>query len=103
MSFVLIGTPPRPEVSQQLSVVKEGQNLTITCSVSSGELHSLAWFKDKEPVPKKHVLTLGSHSELRINNVSKSDAGNYECRAMDFGAGYWLKTATVKIDGTYLP
>lgn len=90
-----------PEVSQQLSVVKERESLTITCSVSGAETHSIAWFKDKKPVPKKHVFTSAFRSELKLDNVSKSDAGDYECRATDFGEGYWLKSATVKVEGKY--
>ena len=75
--------------------------MTITCSVYGGETHHIAWFKDKEPVPEKYVFKSALRSELRFDNVSKSDAKDYECRAMDFGVGYWLKTATVRVEGTY--
>lgn len=103
MSFVLIGTLPSPEVSQQVSVVKEGESVTIVCTVSGGKAQSIIWFKDKEAVPEKHVYSSTSRSILRLNNVSKSDGGDYECRATDFGVGYRLKTATVIVQGTFCP
>ena len=102
-SFVLVGTPPIPEVSQQISIVEEGKSLNITCSVSGGERHNISWFKNKEPLSQNLIFSSAYRSVLMLNNVSKSDAGDYECRAADFGDGYWLKTVTVILKGTYLP
>ncbi|XP_022801625.1 vascular endothelial growth factor receptor 2-like [Stylophora pistillata] len=96
----LRGKRPVPELSQQLSEVKEGDNLIITCSASGKESRDIAWFKNKTPVAEKNVLTSGFRSELKLYNVSSSDAGDYECRIMDFGVGYFTKTATVKVKGS---
>ena len=89
-------------VSPEFSVIKEGDNLVITCSVSGDkEKQSIAWFKDKKPVNDNMVVTSASRSLLRFNNVTKSDAGSYECRVMDFGVGYWMKSTTVKVQGRH--
>lgn len=93
----LRGKPPVPKLSQQNSEVEKGNNLTITCSVSGEESRDIAWFKNKVPVAEENVLTLGFRSQLKLYNVSSSDAGVYECRIMDFGVGYFVKTATVKV------
>ena len=87
-------------VSPEFSVVKQGDNLSIKCSVSGGkEIHSIGWYKDKTPVTDKTVVKSAFQSVLRLNNITKSDAGDYECRVTEFGVGYWLKSATVKIEG----
>ena len=91
------------ERSQQLSVVNKGESLNITCSVSGGEEHSISWFKNKEPVSVNLVFSSAFRSVLMLNNISKSDAGDYECRIMDFGDGYWQKTTTVMVKGKCLP
>jgi len=100
---VLLGTLPIPEVSQQFSVVEEGESLNITCSVSGGERHDISWFKNKEPVSENLVFSSAYRSVLMLSNASKSDEGDYECRATDYGDGYRLETATVVLKGTYLP
>ena len=84
-------------------MVEEGESLNITCSGSGGERHNIAWFKNKELVSESLVFSSAYRSVLMLDNVSKSDAGDYECRATDFGDGYWLKTATVILKSTYLP
>lgn len=100
ISFVLVGTPPIPVVSQQFSAVEEGESLNITCSVFAGGRHNIFWFKNKEPVPQNLVFSSAYRSVLMLDNASKSDAGDYECRTTDFGDGYWLKTVTVTLKGT---
>ena len=96
------GTPPIPVVSLVTPVVKEGDNLVIKCSVSKDkEIHTIEWYKGKKRVTRNVVVMSAFESMLRINNVTKSDAGDYECRVTDFGVGYWHKSASVNVEGKY--
>ena len=51
-------------------------------------------------MPQSLVFSSAYRSVLMLDNASKSDAGDYECRTTDFGDGYWLKTVTVTLKGT---
>ena len=87
-------------VSPEFPVLKEGNNLIVKCSVSKDkEIQTVGWYKDKKPVTNDVVAVSAFESELRINNATKSGAGVYECRVTDFGMGYWVKSATVKLEG----
>lgn len=94
------GEPPKPVVSPEHSVVKERNNINVTCSVSKGKkINSITWYKDKKLVPDEMVVTSSFKSILILTNVTHSDAGIYECRVVDFGAGYWFTPATIKVEG----
>ena len=87
-------------VSPEFPVLKEGNNLLIKCSFSKDkEIQTVGWYKDKKRVTKNVVVVSAFESVLRISNATKSDAGVYECRVTDFGVGYWVKSATVKVEG----
>lgn len=99
--FLFTGDPPIPVLSPEASVAKEGDTVVINCTVSvKTEIHSIEWFKDKKLVSNHAVDTSGTGSLLTLRNVTKSDAGEYECRVIDFGAGYWFKSAFVQVEGT---
>ena len=83
-------------MSAEHSVVQEGNNINVTCSVSKGKkINSITWYKDKKLVPDELVVTSSFKSILILTNVAHSDAGIYECRVVDFGAGYWFTPATI--------
>ena len=87
-------------MSAEHSVVQEGNNINVTCSVSKGKkINSITWYKDKKLVPDELVVTSSFKSILILTNVAHSDAGIYECRVVDFGVGYWFTPATIKVEG----
>lgn len=99
VSVPLKGDPPIPALSPEASVAKEGDTVVINCTVSvKTEIRSIEWFKDKKLVSNHAVDTSGTGSLLTLRNVTKSDAGEYECRVIDFGVGYWLKSAFVQVE-----
>lgn len=87
-------------MSAEHSVVQEGNNINVTCSVSKEKkINSITWYKDKKLVPDELVVTSSFKSILILTNVAHSDAGIYECRVVDFGVGYWFTPATIKVEG----
>lgn len=100
-NFLFAGDPPIPVLSSEASVAKEGDTVVINCTVSiATEIHKIGWYKDKKLVSNHAVDTPRTGSLLTLHNVTKSDAGDYECRVIDFGFGYWLKSASVQVKGT---
>lgn len=90
-------------MSPEHSVVKEGNEIKVTCSVSKEKkINSITWYKDKKLVPDEMVVTSSFKSILILTKVTHSDAGIYECRVVDFGAGYWFTPATIKVEGMIL-
>lgn len=87
-------------MSPKHSVVEVGNEINVTCSVSKEKkINSITWYKDKKLVPDELVVTSSFKSILILTNVTHSDAGIYECRVVDFGAGYWFTPATIKVEG----
>ncbi|KAH3692730.1 hypothetical protein DPMN_193884 [Dreissena polymorpha] len=65
---------------------KQGDRLTLSCAVSSGDLPIyISWTKDFKPIPPHigiSVETSGSYSSLlKIDDVSPLHDGNYTCHA----------------------
>ncbi|XP_055528766.1 protein vein [Wyeomyia smithii] len=79
------GKPPEiysisPNVTRQ-----EGKRVRLVCKVRGQPPPKVTWFKDKRSinrnVTKYAQVHLKKRSELIINSVIPSDAGEYECRA----------------------
>ncbi|XP_061428778.1 HEPACAM family member 2-like [Lethenteron reissneri] len=61
----------------------EGQNVSLSCSVSSGDEVSLAWSRGGEPalLPRRHLRFADNNATLAIDGLRADDAATYSCVA----------------------
>ena len=62
--------------------VKEGKNVTFSCSATANPSPTTSWFKDESPITNKSRISLSVDNKvLTITNVSRKDSGKYRCVA----------------------
>ena len=81
------GTSPTIQVPPQTITVGVGQEATLSCSASGDPIPSIQWFFNgvDELVTNADltVTSMSGSSTLTIHSVQMSNAGLYECRAVN--------------------
>ncbi|XP_075462446.1 sialic acid-binding Ig-like lectin 10 isoform X3 [Ascaphus truei] len=60
--------------------VKEGDSLTLNCSVDSNPQGNMNWKRGKKTLAR---LVSGNNLELQLGNITRSEANTYKCSAWD--------------------
>ncbi|XP_032827299.1 cell adhesion molecule CEACAM2-like [Petromyzon marinus] len=77
---VSLSPSPNPAASGAWA---EGQNVSLSCSVSSGDEVSLAWSRDGDPalLSRRHLRFADNNATLAIDGLQADDAATYACVA----------------------
>ena len=81
-----LDTPMIPLASANNTIIEEG-TLNLTCNSTSSESVRYNWL-----LPNKTTVT---SNILQINNISRTDAGNYSCTASSTVNSTTLTTSTI--------
>uniref|UniRef100_A0A3B1JHN2 Uncharacterized protein n=1 Tax=Astyanax mexicanus TaxID=7994 RepID=A0A3B1JHN2_ASTMX len=97
--------PPTFITTLTPTAVGEGERLSLSCNVTGSPPLNIQWMKDRREVTSsattKITFTDGAAS-LVIDKASKTDAGDYLCKASNSAGSTFSKTK-VTIKGTLLP
>lgn len=101
---VFLFTAP-PEITPfYFSELVEGSRVQVACTVHQGDPPlNVTWLKDGGPVRRGTVTPFNAYSAiLTVNNVSRSDTGDYTCVAANpvHSAAF---TAHLNVNGTRRP
>ncbi|XP_072943261.1 hemolin-like [Epargyreus clarus] len=97
MHLNVVSSPRYEEEPADLVQAKEGQDLTIPCTVAALPVAKVTWTYNAKPLPQNDRLVFNpvnptknmTSAELTIKGVQKSDKGYYGCRAEnDYGHIY---------------
>ena len=58
--------------------VTEGDNVTLTCNITDGDLNKIRWLKDKNYLDEKTT-------NLALRDIKKEQEGTYTCEASNRG------------------
>ena len=91
LSYILLTAFLTVDISPTVRNVLEGDNQTITCTVSGKPVATnISWTKfsnggfgtiDRTAVPEKYLGETNENPTLVINNFTTSDTGTYICKA----------------------
>lgn len=93
--------PPTFDMTLKPITVNEGERLSLSCHVSGSHPLSIQWMKDRREVISSANSTItfeDGTATLRIVKASRSDAGDYLCKATN-NAGSDFSKAKVTIKG----
>ena len=69
---------PEVNVSGASNLIREGDNVTLTCKIIQGQPQpQITWLKNN--------TLKGNTRSLSLNNIKKEDAGRYTCEAKNSG------------------
>jgi len=85
----------------------EGEKLSLKCIVSGSPPLTVQWMKDRRELRSSgntKITLVGGAACLEVSAVSKTDAGDYLCKASNAGGSDFCKSrVTVKGDAHLLP
>jgi len=80
--------------------VSEGERLNLSCHVSGTSPMKIQWMKDRREVTSSantKIIFVDGTASLEINQTSKTDAGDYLCKATNSAGSEFSKTkVTIK-------
>lgn len=80
--------------------VSEGERLNLSCHVSGSPPVNIQWMKDRREVTSSastKMTFVDGTATLEINQASKTDAGDYLCKATNNAGSEFSKTkVTIK-------
>jgi hypothetical protein len=89
----------RPEVAvvKELQTVREGTNVTLTCSAKGNPVPQVQWFRGGLNIS----LDVVGMATVHLRNVNRTSAGKYKCIATNL-LGMDEKTSTLKVQRKYV-
>lgn len=94
--------PPKFSVPLEPVTVTEGEKLSLKCHVTGSPPPSIQWMKDRRELKSSgtaRITFTGGTACLEVSPVSKSDAGDYLCKASNAAGSDFCKSR-VTVQGT---
>ncbi|KTF71343.1 hypothetical protein cypCar_00035221, partial [Cyprinus carpio] len=92
--------PPTFDIPLKPVTVSEGEKLNLSCHVSGSSPMKIQWMKDRREVTSStntKMIFVDGTATLEINQTSKTDAGDYLCKATNSAGSEFSKTkVTIK-------
>uniref|UniRef100_A0A3B4WQH5 Ig-like domain-containing protein n=1 Tax=Seriola lalandi dorsalis TaxID=1841481 RepID=A0A3B4WQH5_SERLL len=99
-TFSLTNRAPKFDVRLEPASVNEGEKLSLKCHVSGSAPLSIQWMKDRRELKSSgntKITFVGGMACLEISSVSKTDAGDYLCKASNaIGSDFCKSRVTVR-------
>ncbi|XP_017325060.1 myosin light chain kinase, smooth muscle isoform X1 [Ictalurus punctatus] len=96
----VLGSPPSFEIQPQSQEVTQGTKVTFRCQVSGWPVPTVSWVKDGTVLRLRAGISIQQEDSLHLlclENVQKTDAGQYSCTATNRqGKATCTWTLTVK-------
>ena len=68
-------------VPENITTIKEGDNVTLVCKVSGNGIKRVEWYKDKIELPSRYNNTGDFNVSIAdLTAITVPQAGEYECR-----------------------
>ncbi|OWF54123.1 Protein amalgam [Mizuhopecten yessoensis] len=99
---VLLSPKILTEYSSRDMVVREGSDLDLVCNATGVPLPDITWYRKQKDTPnaKTHLGT-GNKDQLLISNITRDEAGIYECVARNDVEP--SDTISIKVDVQFAP
>lgn len=92
--------PPNFDVPLKPVTVTDGEKLTLSCHVRGSPPFKIQWLKDRRELsssPSTKITFVDGTATLEMVSVSKTDAGDYLCKATnDAGSEFCKCKVTIK-------
>jgi len=73
---------PAITVHPQGDILKEGENVTLSCNATGNPAPTISWTRDGSPLNASGKISFSENKKLlTITNVSRTDSGEYRCGA----------------------
>lgn len=96
--------PPSFDLALKPVTVTEGETLTLSCHVRGSPPIKIQWMKDRQDLSssaKTKITFVDGTATLEMIRVSKTDAGDYLCKATNEAGSEFCKSK-VTIKGIFL-
>uniref|UniRef100_A0A3B4THM0 Ig-like domain-containing protein n=1 Tax=Seriola dumerili TaxID=41447 RepID=A0A3B4THM0_SERDU len=91
---------PKFDVHLEPASVNEGEKLSLKCHVSGSAPLTIQWMKDRRELKSSgntKITFVGGMACLEISSVSKTDAGDYLCKASNAIGSDFCKSRVTRI------
>ena len=90
--------PPEITVHPEAKTKSEGENLTLSCNVTSNPVPIMSWTRDGSPVDQSGRISFSADKkQLTITHVNRTDSGEYRCVASNELGNDTSNVSTVNI------
>lgn len=99
------GQPPKFDIPLEPLTLNEGDKMSLKCHVNGSPPLTIQWMKDRRELKSSgntRITFVSGTACLEISQVSKTDAGDYLCKASNAaGSDFCKSRVTVKGNGSY--